>query len=127
MNNKVLNYDLVSKVSEVTRGLHFWLKGLWDRDRKLFNQLKVIRDDVKSNHETLSYYIMSSNELSVYRVLDILNSTKTNLEICENKTMEYSKNKESDLEIIQKLKVDLATLQVFINLTDHDDSIYSQL
>lgn len=127
----VIEYNLISQISAISRELFSLKKFLWNNNRYLHKNLKEEFKQVEEIKKTLTYHIMSSNELYLLKAISILNE----LEFLINEITKEFKNDlvnrnrtelEKSISELEELQERNDALRVAIEMIEHKKSFFAQ-
>lgn len=126
MDNTILDFTTVSKMSEFSIKLSHMKKQLWKLNRKCYKQLMEQFTVADNLRETTRYYVMSSNEVSVNRGLEIIKELKTTTEAYIKALNAFSNDKTIHfIDELNELLDEIEGLRVLIRLSDHEKSFFA--
>lgn len=116
---KQLSYDIISKISDVTSGINKIFKVQWTTNRKAYNRIKHIKENITRSKERVRYYCVSGNEVTPENGIRVLEDFKE----YANKMIPYV-NESNELF---DLKEQVDSLITFIKIAEHEESAWNQL
>lgn len=124
-NNEVLEFTFKSKLSEFSSRLTSIKKDLWKSNRKSHTKLKETFKVVDDLREKTRYYVMTDNEMTVRRGLEIIEnlttSTKKYMDVLNSF---YNEKSYHFIEELNSMMKEIEALRVMVRLSDHEQSIF---
>lgn len=114
-----IEYAVVSQISDISTGLYRIFKEQWQLNRKLYNKIKHIKDDLTRTKESVTYHIMSSSEMRPDKAIDILNKLKGYAQEMYPHVPQFEK--------IKAFQEKADSLITYIKLAEHEPSAWERL
>ena len=116
---KQLAYNIISDISDVTSAINKIFKDQWTTNRKVYNKIKHIKEEISRSKERIRHYCISGNEVKPERGVELLVAFKG----YADKMIPYV-NESSELI---SLKEQADSLITFIKLSEHEESAWNRL
>ncbi|MNU94831.1 hypothetical protein D3C71_848220 [compost metagenome] len=118
MDEKALDYKLAYKISEVCGKINSIFKAQWKEDRKAYNKIKSIKDQISRGRERIYYYSIGGNELRPERAIEILEEFKGYANLMIPYVSQFSE--------LENLKEEVDAIITAIKLIEHPPSVWNQ-
>lgn len=117
--NYQLDYRIISKISDITSEIAKIFKSQWKTDRKAYNKIKHIKEEIMRSRERVTYFVISGNEVKPERGIEILNKFKEYADVMIPYVVQDYRLKE--------LKDEADSIITLIKLAEHEPSSWNQL